>query len=125
VLVDAGGRLEPQFEVAGLGRAAAAFVANGRPYTYAENVPLPIVPDADFEHGLGLVAPERVTRAALVPTIARLLTGRARGPVYGHDLDRIEIACDRPLPLHVDGEDLGDVESAVFEAERAAVSVLT
>jgi diacylglycerol kinase family enzyme len=119
-----GGRLEPQLEIAGLGRAAAAFVANGRPYTYAENVPLPIVPDADFEHGLGLVAPERVTRAGLVPTVARVLAGRARGPVYGHDLDRIEIACDRPLPLHVDGEDLGDVESAVFEAERAAVSVL-
>jgi len=119
-----GGRLEPQLEIAGLGRAAAAFVANGRPYTYAENVPLPIVPDADFEHGLGLVAPERVTRAALVPTVARVLAGRARGPVYGNDLDRIEIACDRPLALHVDGEDLGDVESAVFEAERAAVSVL-
>ena len=33
-------------------------------------------------------------------------------------------ACDRPLPLHVDGEDLGDVEQAVFEAERDAVSVL-
>jgi diacylglycerol kinase family enzyme len=119
-----GGRLEPQLEILGLGRAAAAFVANGRPYTYAENVPLPIVPDADFEHGLGLVAPERVTRAALVPTVARVLAGRARGPVYGNDLDRIEIACDRPLPLHVDGEDLGDVEHAVFEAERAAVSVL-
>ena len=119
-----GGRLEPQLEIAGLGRAAAAFVANGRPYTYAENVPLPIVPDADFEHGLGLVAPERVTRAGLVPTVARVLSGRARGPVYGNDLDRIEIACDRPLPLHVDGEDLGDVEHAVFEAERAAVSVL-
>jgi diacylglycerol kinase family enzyme len=119
-----GGRLEPQLEILGLGRAAAAFVANGRPYTYAENLPLPIVPDADFEHGLGLVAPERVTRAALVPTVARVLSGRARGPVYGNDLDRIEIECDRPLALHVDGEDLGDVEHAVFEAERDAVSVL-
>jgi hypothetical protein len=44
--------------------------------------------------------------------------------VYGHDLDRIEIVCDRPLPLQVDGEDLGDVTSALFEAERAAVQVL-
>jgi hypothetical protein len=41
-----------------------------------------------------------------------------------HDLDRIEIRCDVPLPLHADGEDLGDVERAVFEAERDAVSVL-
>jgi diacylglycerol kinase family enzyme len=119
-----GGRLEPQLEIAGLGRAAAAFVANGRPYTYAENVPLPIAPEADFEHGIDLVAPQRVTRAGLVPTVARVLAGRWRGSIYGHDLDRIEIRCDVPLPLHVDGEDVGDVEGALFEAERAAVSVL-
>jgi hypothetical protein len=27
------------------------------------------------------------------------------------------------MPLHADGEDLGDVESAIFEAERGAVEV--
>jgi hypothetical protein len=29
------------------------------------------------------------------------------------------------MPLQADGEDLGDVEEAVFEAERGAVSVLS
>jgi diacylglycerol kinase family enzyme len=54
-----------------------------------------------------------------------VLTGHSRNDVlYGHDLDRIEIACDRPLPLQADGEDLGDVQEAVFEAERDAVAVL-
>jgi hypothetical protein len=28
------------------------------------------------------------------------------------------------MPLQVDGEDLGDVETATFEAERGAVTVL-
>ena len=42
----------------------------------------------------------------------------------GHDLDRIVVRCDRPLPLQADGEDLGDVAEAVFEAERRAVTVL-
>jgi diacylglycerol kinase family enzyme len=42
----------------------------------------------------------------------------------GLDLDRIEVRCDRPLPLQADGEDLGDVEHAVFEAHRNAVAVL-
>ena len=42
----------------------------------------------------------------------------------GHDVDRIEVACDGPLPLQADGEDLGDVEKVVFECERDAVSVL-
>lgn len=119
-----GGRLEPQLEIAGFGRAVCAFVANGSPYTYAKNMALPIAPEAEFELGLDLVAPVRVGRVGLAPTVVRVLRGHARESLHGHDLDRIEIACDRPMPLHADGEDLGDVESAVFEAERAAVSVL-
>ena len=70
-------------------------------------------------------APRRV-RAATVPRLLRhVLTGRGwRDVLHAHDLDRIEIACDRPLPLQADGEDLGDVEHAVFEAERGAIAVL-
>jgi diacylglycerol kinase family enzyme len=34
------------------------------------------------------------------------------------------VTCDRPLPLQADGEDLGDIEHAVFEARRDAVAVL-
>jgi diacylglycerol kinase family enzyme len=120
------GHLEPELEIVGLGRAALAFVANGSPYTYAKALPLPIAPEARFELGLDLVAPIRVRRRTLVGTAIRIVTGHVRsGPyLYGHDLDRIEISCDSPLPLHADGEDLGDVEHAVFEAERDAVSVL-
>ena len=49
---------------------------------------------------------------------------RATRVLYAHDLDRIEIICDQPMPLQADGEDLGDVEHALFEAERGAVAVL-
>ena len=120
------GHLEPQLEIVGVGRAALAFVANGSPYTYAKGLPLPIAPEARFELGLDLVAPIRVRRRTLVGTAVRILSGRVRhGPyLYGHDLDRVEIRCDHPMPLHADGEDLGDVEHAVFEAEREAVAVL-
>jgi diacylglycerol kinase family enzyme len=120
------GHLEPELEIAGFGRAALAFVANGSPYTYAKALPLPIAPEASFELGLDLVAPIRLRRRTLVGTAIRIVSGRVRsGPyLYGHDLDRVEIVCDRPMPLHTDGEDLGDVERATFEAERAAVSVL-
>ncbi len=121
VLAEQRGRLEPQLEIEGHGRAYCAFVANARPYTYASRIALPIVPDAELEHGLDLVSPGLVGRRALLPTVVRVLSGHHRA---AHDLDRIEIRCDRPLPLHADGEDLGDVEHAVFEAERAAVSVL-
>jgi diacylglycerol kinase family enzyme len=120
------GRLEPQLEIVGIGRAAAVFVANGRPYTYASRLPLPFARRASFELGLDLVAPVALAPASLPSVVARVLSGRPGGDRFllGHDLDRIEIRCDSPLPLHVDGEDLGDVEQATFEAERAAVAVL-
>jgi diacylglycerol kinase family enzyme len=120
------GHVEPALEVEELGRAAFAFVANGSPYTYAKGIPLPLVPDADFELGLDIVAPVRIRRRSILWTAYALLRGRPRSAevLVGHDLDRIVIKCDTPLPLQADGEDLGDVEQAVFEAERLAISVL-
>jgi diacylglycerol kinase family enzyme len=120
------GHMEPALTVQGFGRAAFAFVANGSPYTYLKRLPLPIVPDAHFELGLDLVAPIRVRRRSLVPFALSILSGHSRGrrnALYGHDLDRVEIVTDAPMPLQADGEDLGDVEEAVFEAERGSVSV--
>ena len=121
-------RLEPALEVHGHGRAAAAFVANCDPYTYAGAIALHVAPEARFELGLDLVAPARFAPRTL-PRLARYLVrgkGQQAAPdvLYVHDADRIEITCDRPLPLQADGEDLGDVEHAVFEAERDAIDVL-
>jgi diacylglycerol kinase family enzyme len=122
------GRWEPALEVEGAGRAAFILVANCDPYTYAGSRPLHIVPGAQFELGLDYVAPTRVTPLSVPRLLAYVVRGRgqlaARDVLTGHDLDRIEIHCDTPLPLQADGEDLGDVEHVVFEAERDAVSVL-
>lgn len=122
------GRFEPELEVRGLGRAAFALVANADPYTYAGRLPLHVAPEARLELGLDLVAPRRVPAHALPRLLRYAFTGRgqahAADVIYAHDLDRIEVVCDRPLPLQADGEDLGDVELAVFEAERGAVNVL-
>jgi diacylglycerol kinase family enzyme len=122
------GRYEPILEVDGFGRAAFALVANTDPYSYVGRRPLHIAPEARFELGLDLVAPRRVDPGSLSRLVTYAFGGRGqeRAPdiLYGHDLDRVELRCDRPLPLQVDGEDLGDVETAVFEAERGAVSVL-
>jgi diacylglycerol kinase family enzyme len=125
VLAAQRGHLEPALEVKGFGRAAFVFVANAYPYSYAKGLPLRIAPEAEFELGLDMVAPVRIRRRSLVRTAYNVLAGHPRsGMLYAHDADRFEIVCDRPMPLQVDGEDLGDVESATFEAERAAVTVL-
>jgi diacylglycerol kinase family enzyme len=120
-------RLDPALEIAGLGRAAFALVSNGPTYTYAGKVPLRPAPRASFEGGLDLLAPVRL-RARDLPRLAWYAGGHGsregEDVVYAHDVDRLEIACDRPLPLEVDGEDLGDVTEVVVEAERDAVTVL-
>lgn len=118
-------RFEPALEIAGHGRAAFALVANADPYTYLGRLPLRLPRGAELEGGLDLLAPRRL-RARSLPGAARyLLTGRTGLPlVHLHDRNRIEISCDAPMPLQLDGEDLGDVTEATFEAERDAVSVL-
>jgi diacylglycerol kinase family enzyme len=127
MLGDRDWRYEPALEVVGFGHAAFAFVANASPYTYAAGLPLKVAPEASFDTGLDLVAPVRVGPAAVPRLLAFGFLGRGQASspdvLYGHDLDRIEIVCDRPLPLQADGEDLGDVARAVFEAERQAVAV--
>jgi diacylglycerol kinase family enzyme len=85
-----------------------------------------VTPGARFEDGLAFAAPERVRRRDMARIAATITAGRPYGKnvLTGLDLDRIEVHCDRPLPLQTDGEDLGDVEHAVFEAHRNAVAVL-
>jgi len=118
-------RFDEQLEIDGAGRAALVLVANCTPYTYAGAVALNLVPHADFEQGLAYTAPVRL-RARDLP---RLVAGGVRGTgmkdaLEAHDLDRIVVRCDQPLPLQVDGEDAGDVTEAVYEAERKVLTVL-
>ncbi len=120
---------EPRLEIEGLGRAALLFVSNGaglhlrraRCRSASRRRPA-------FELGLDLCAPVRATRSASLRYVPRLAAGRGSpglpGVLTAHDVDRLRVVCDGPLPLQADGEDLGDVTEAVFEAERDAVSIL-
>jgi diacylglycerol kinase family enzyme len=126
MLLERRARWETQLEIEGVGRAAFVLVANCDPYSYAGSVPLHVTPDARFEDGLDFAAPRRV-RARDVPwLVTAIVRGNRADPrvLRGHDLDRIVVHCDRPMPLQSDGEDLGDVDQAVFEARRDAVAVL-
>ena len=115
-------------EVTGLGRAAFALVANCDPYTYVGPIPLRVAPAARFELGLDVVGARELRPGALPRFLAYVFRGggqqRAEDVLYGHDLDSFEVVCDAPMPLQVDGEDLGDIQNAVFECERDAISVL-
>jgi diacylglycerol kinase family enzyme len=125
MIIERRGRFEPVLEVVGHGRAALVLVSNVKPYTFLKALAIQAAPEAVFEKGLDFLAPVSLTPRTLPPLLFALATGRpARNALRGHDLDRIEVRCDRALPLQADGEDLGDVSEAVFEAERGSVSVL-
>ena len=119
-------RFDPVLEIVGFGRAAFVFVANVHPYSFLKALAIQIAPEAAFEDGLDFLAPRSLTPRTLAPLLYALARGKPpRNALSGHDLDRIEVRCDVPLPLQADGEDLGDVTEAVFEAERGAVTVLS
>jgi diacylglycerol kinase family enzyme len=128
MLAERRARWEPELEIEGFGRAAFVFVANCDPYSYAGSVPLHIAPAARFEDGLDFVAPTRVRPRDVPRLIGYMLRGKgqleAADILSGHDLDRIVVRAELPLPLQADGEDLGDAVEVVFEARRDAVSVL-
>jgi len=125
MIVERRGRFDPVLEVVGYGRAALVLVANVNPYTFLKALGIQAAPEAVFEEGLDFLAPVTLTPRTLPPLLFALAAGRpARNAIRGHDLDRIEVRCDNPLPLQADGEDLGDVSEAVFEAERRSLTVL-
>jgi diacylglycerol kinase family enzyme len=126
VIAENGGRFAPELEIKGHGRAAFAIVANTDPTTFAGPLPIHFAPRARFELGLDVVAPVEVRRRTIPRLVAATVLGRGYSRdrvIHAHDLDRIEIVCDRALPLQADGEDLGDVTEALFECERDALSV--
>jgi diacylglycerol kinase family enzyme len=119
------GRFDPVLEIRGHGPAAFVLVANVHPYTYVKALALKIAPEVVFEGGLDFLAPVSIRPRTLPRLLRYIFTGGGRPDVLkGHDLDRIEVVCDAPMPLQADGEDLGDVTEAVFEAERRSISVL-
>jgi diacylglycerol kinase family enzyme len=122
------GAIAPALEISGAGPAASAVAANGDPYTYLGPAPLHLAPQTSFEAGIDVVGLRELTPARLPGLAAFLISGREsrlNGDLIRlRDVERVEVTCSRPLPFHVDGEDLGDVMHATFESERNAVEVI-
>ena len=119
---------EPRLEIEGLGRAALLFVSNDAVFTYAGPRAAPLLAGGAVR---ARARPRRAGAPGRRELAASRRCARRRPRPRGHagracartTLDRIVVRCDEPLPLQADGEDLGDVTEAVFEAERDAVSV--
>ena len=98
------------------------------PYTYLGNRPMRVCPEADLDLGLDLLAADSMRTGFVLRTAARTL-GRARHTrsrhvLYLHDQPKIEILCDRPMPVQADGEYVGERESLTLESVPDCLSLL-
>ena len=109
-------------------RAATLFVANCSPWSFAGPVPLDIAPDASFEGGFDLVAIESVEPRSVPGRLASLLRRSDQDEDDGvqrlHNLDQATVRCDRPLPVQVDGELVGELDEIQLSVVRDAARLL-
>jgi diacylglycerol kinase family enzyme len=109
-------------------RAATLFVANCSPWSFAGPVPLDVAPDASFEGGFDLVAIESVEPRSVPGRLASLLRRSVQDEDDGvqrlHNLDQATVRCDRPLPVQVDGELVGELEEIQLSVVRDAARFL-
>jgi diacylglycerol kinase family enzyme len=114
-------------------RAITTLVQNGEQFTFLDDKPIYIAEGAGLETGSLAGVALRGVRPQDIPAIAlRLLS--ARRSIVGHRQilgfrDTAALRCvssdGRPIPLHVDGDHLGDVTEAVFGVMPGALGVVS
>lgn len=106
----------------------AVVCCNSSPYTYLGPLPALVCPDADLDRALdvtgltrvGLLSLARLARAALTSgNVDRL--GHVR---TWRDLERYEVVATAPVPLHVDGEFVGETDRLTLGTARSALTVV-
>ena len=113
-----------------------AICCNSSPYTFLGRLPAQLAPDASLDGGLDLVG---VTSLAL-PGLIRVARTALRAPAEGrrrrrtvadlrfvrlwHDRAEFILTSDRPLPVQVDGDYLGDTTEVRLNHEPAGLTVI-
>lgn len=101
---------------------------NARPFTYFKRLPVDACPQASLDGGLDLLGFTRVS-FLMIPRIAwSLFVSRShvrwRSSVYVHDFERARWVADRPMPVQVDGDYLGEWEQADVTLQRDALDLV-
>jgi diacylglycerol kinase family enzyme len=129
------GRRKPHLEMSwGPGfeeRREGLFLAifqNVSPYTYLGDRPMRLCPEADMESGLDGFAVSTMRVRTILPTALKAFRTepklRSRRLLYVKDQPRFLVKCDRPMPLQMDGEYIGEREEVLIESIPNALSVL-
>jgi diacylglycerol kinase family enzyme len=113
-------------------RGVTVIVQNGDPYTYFGNRPLHVVEDMKLDDGtIGAMVLERAAPVDIPTVSARILASglrmddhrRVSGFRTAEDV-RVVSTDERPIPLQVDGDYIGDAADAVFGVWPGALRVV-
>jgi diacylglycerol kinase family enzyme len=116
----------PQVRVSANGRTlegVTVVVQNSDPYTYFRRRPIRVVEPAGLETGsLAVGVLKHATPLEVLTLVPRLLSGRAKTvmrhrqiePLPGLDGLRVEAIDDRPFPVQVDGDYIGEYAEVEF-----------
>jgi diacylglycerol kinase family enzyme len=110
-------------------RASYLIVANQHPYTYFGRLPVRATPRASFDTGLDAVAvgelrPHDLWRLPLYALVwPRHASGRSSRLAYLHDVSALEVDCDQPMAVQLDGEYIDELSRVEIAFEPAAVEV--
>ncbi|MDP8968057.1 MAG: hypothetical protein M3N04_05610 [Actinomycetota bacterium] len=113
-------------------RAITTLVQNGEQFTYLDDKPIYIAPGATLDSGTLAGVALRGVMPHDIPGIALRLLSSKRS-VVGHRQildfrDVVELRCvssdGRAIPLHVDGDHVGDVTEATFAVRPGALAVV-
>jgi diacylglycerol kinase family enzyme len=108
--------------------AASVIVTNAAPYAYLFGRPVNVTPGVQLEGGIDVFALRSIRIEALPVYVWKVaVTGHFGGhgdAFCAHDLDRVELAADRPFGRHVDGESVARASSATFSVVRDALAVV-
>ena len=105
-----------------------ALVCNAAPWTYLGRRPVQPAPRASFDTGLDLFGLRTLGTLRTLRHLAQVLA--AEPQPHGsrvlsvHDADELVLRALRPLPLQLDGEDVGDRSSVVLRSVPRALRVV-
>jgi diacylglycerol kinase family enzyme len=106
----------------------SVMVGRTDPYTYYKGHPIRMTPEASLEKGLDVLSVRKLRRRS-VPRIAWQVFGSARH-VHGRDIDyvhdaaRVLVTSNRPFPVQVDGDSMGDHRRLEVDLAREALWVV-
>jgi diacylglycerol kinase family enzyme len=129
-------RSPPRLELQAAGRTLAgvtAIVQNGSPFTYFQNRPIEITDGAALDsgeltggvlHSATLISMPFIAWRAFSPR-ARVVAHRKVSGLTGLHEFTVRSTDERPLPLQVDGDYLGEVEEARYSILPDALTVVS